>query len=237
MSLIDNARDVLFASSLDIDKVLGIYTGTFELPSSGVAGTDNTVTTEITTNIDETTFFYGIYSIDGGDNWNIFNTNIDHVESEDLTVNPEGEYVVLGQSEPNKFTMTAVNTSDFTATLFFDYDVMYKVALLSRPNQGDVEIQTITNDIWFDSRKNYQKIAVDSVTDTDGTDVVNVISHNLGYIPKVTAFIEASDVLLDSGSIIYSANSLNVAITTTNVTVTVSGTYTGTLYTRIYYDD
>lgn len=236
MSLTDNAASVYFASSLQIDKIIGTFSGSFALNSSGVAGVNNTASTPISTGIDETTFFYGIFSVDSGVTWNPIGVNRRHVESDDVTVNPQGEYVVLGQSEIDVFTLNSTNTASASATQFFNYTVLYKVALVAKPDQGDITIQSIGTNVFFDSRLNYQKIVFDEKVSSSGSNQTVITTHNLGYVPKLVAFAETGGVLKDMGSSVYSINSLLIGSTTTTATVRVAGSFTGSVYTRIYYD-
>ncbi len=232
MSLTDNAANVYFASSLLIDKIIGTYSGSFVLNSSGVAGGTNTVNEAITTNIPETTFFQGIYSIDNGVNWNGFGTINDHVQDTDPLTDSQGSYLVEGLSQSGTFTVRGTNSSTGGATLFFNYTVLYKVALIAKSDQGDIDPQPTGANTLFDSRLNYQKIAVDNKSASSGTNQTVIVAHNLGYIPKVRVFRETSGILRGGG---FNFNN-KVNITETIVSTLIAGTVTCDLYTRIYYD-
>lgn len=231
MSLIDNVQDVHFASSLDIDKIIGTYTGSFTL-NSPTAGNTNTVTTNITTNINDTTLFTGIYSLDNGVSWNPFYTRKNHVESADPAVNPQGESTVYGESTAGTFKVIGKNTANLSATVFYDFTVLYKVALIAKSNQGTIEPQPLGADIIFDTRLNYQKIAVDNITATSGSNQTTTVNHNLDYIPRVRVFIESS-----SGTLAALDGFIGtVSINETSVASYIGGSYTGNVHTRIYYD-
>lgn len=234
MSLLDNVRDVAFSSSLEVDKIIGTYEGSFTL-SSPSAGNTNTETVAITTNIPETTFFQGIWSKDGGTTWNSFSTRIEHVERTSAAVNPQGESYVWGKSESNKFTVIGENTANFSATQLYNLTISYKVALIAKPNQGDITPQPIGSNVWFDSRNNYQKIATDNIQATSGLNQTVTVNHGLGYVPVVRVFREAAGVLELLETKVSSVSFIKV--TTSSVTTSISGSFTGSIYTRVYYDE
>lgn len=220
-----DVKKLQFYSGYDIDKIIGTYTGSFDLPAP-TAGNSNTATVPITTNINSTTFYQGIFSLDSGNSWNPFYTDLTNVESTDPSVNPQGDCQVYGQSTAGVFNVIGVNTALFSATQFFDFTPLYKVALIAKPNQGIITPQPIGTNQWFNSELNYQKIFMDTTNQSSGTDVTTTVTHNLNYIPKVRAFYETGGVL----------SAIESTLTSTTASVTISGTVDATVYIRIYYD-
>lgn len=229
-----NALEAQFASFLQIDKIIGTYTGSFVSTAPTSVGGSTTVSEPITTNITIPTFFQGIYSIDNGTTWNDF-CNKQYIL-------PPGIFfpffTVTGKSTANTMTITAVNFYNYNTSTGTAYTVLYKVALIAQPNQGIITPQPIGTDIFFDSRENYQKILLDDETPVSIGSLGSAsytIPHNLEYIPKVRLFIfnnaDSSMSELDQADA--------VSLSTTDVFVTYNaplGGIVGTLYTRVYYD-
>lgn len=232
MSLLNNVSRVSFASPILIDKIIGTYEGSFSL-TAPAAGATNTVTTPKTTNINETTLFQGIFSVDGGVSWNPFQTRKNHVERTDASINPQGEVFVYGESIAGTFNIVAQNQRNLSSTFGTNYTLMYKVALIAKKTQGAITPQPIGSNKLFDSRLNYQKIAVDDVSPTSGVGQTVTVAHNLGYAPKVRVYSETSGGSLKSMGF---SLSNSVSIGTANVSVFVPGSFTGNIHTRIYYD-
>lgn len=182
MSIIDNVQDVVFSSKFSIDKILGTYSGTFSALPPGAFPVRSTDV--IHTNIPESTFFQGIYSVDSGATWKDF--NIFHYVSNSV------ELQVFGRSNAGTLTITAHNSSFSSPTTF---TVMYKVLLIAKPDQGDITPQPIGADIIFDSRLNYQKILVDQkrpISISNNTTWTENFGHGLNYVPSIRSFIETS---------------------------------------------
>lgn len=224
--MISDIANTHFSSSLFIDKIIGTYTGSFAL-NSPAAGATNTQTIPLTTNIPATTFYQGIFSLDAGANWNPFYTDLRHVESVDPSVNPQGSTQVYGESTAGTFNVIGKNVANVTATQFFDYTVLYKVALIAKPSQGTITPQPIGSDQFFNSGLNYQKIFRDTSTASSGTNQTVTINHNLGYVPRVRAFSETAGVM----------RGRPVTVNTTTASVFLAGLVTATVYIRVYYDE
>lgn len=238
-------RDIYFSSEIPIDKILGTFEGSFSI---GTGSPFAEVNDTFVTNIPETTFYQGIYSTDGGTTWIDLGSYIGRTT--DITV--------IGISSLGSFTIKSRN---FGASGF---DVQYKVALIAKPGQGSITPQPIGDDIVFNTEFNYQKILSDessSISVANGSDYIETIPHNLGYIPKVRAFIEipssfgsyttaglyefltfANASLSQTTSPDASAeHKSGVYLDNSNVYVGIGnkagvGTLNGTLYVRTYYD-
>lgn len=220
-----NPNKLQFYSGYNIDKIIGTYTGSFDLPAP-TAGNTTTVTVSMPTNINNTTFYQGIFSLDGGNNWNSFYTDIANVISVDPSVNPQGDCEVYGTSTAGMINIIGLNTANFSATKFFSFTPLYKVALIAKPSQDNITPQPIGTNQYFNSTYNYQKIFMDTVNQSSGTDITTTVTHNLNYIPKIRAFYETGGTM----------EIVQATITNTTASVTLFGTLDATVYIRIYYD-
>lgn len=234
-----NALNAKFASFIPIDKIIGTYTGSFVSPAPTSGGGTTTTTFPITTNIPTSTFFQGIYSIDNGVTWNDFCNN--------QLVLPPGIFFpffsVIGKSTANTMTIKAINNYNYNTSSSSSYTVLFKVALIARPDQGIITPQPIGTNTFFNSKYNYQKIlsdTINNITISSGSQSFT-IPHNLGYIPKIRPFIFSN---IDS-SMNEAVNSFlgrpDIKIDTNNVYFTFNAPFTGwttgKLYMRIYYDN
>lgn len=215
-----------------IDKILATYEGSFAL-NAPAAGSTTTVTINIGTGVADTTFFIGVYSVDGGDTWNGFNTEINHVEALSPATNPQGSYRVYGESRASQFRVIGENNALLSATQFFNYTVLYKVALIAKPGQGEITLSSVGANTVFDSRLNYLKIAVDDSQSSTGVGQTKVFNHALGYVPRTRVFVENSSVMYSFGNWTTSGS---VVAGTSDVTVSIGSVGTITVYARIYYD-
>ncbi len=219
-------------SRFPVDKIIGTYTGSFSLVAPAANAT-TTVTAGIATNIAETTLFQGIYSYDNGTSWNPFQSRRNHVESVNPAVNPQGELFLYGESTSGTFNVVGQNQRNASSTAGTDYTILYRLALIAKKTQGTIATQPIGTNTFFDSRLNYQKVAVDDVSPMSGVSQTITVAHKLGYIPKIRVYREASGTLRSMGFQL----SKKVTIDTDNVYVTIPGSFTGNIHTRIYYDN
>jgi hypothetical protein len=247
MSLLTNIQNAILSSTVPIDQILGTYTGSFASPSPAAPGLPVLSSAVITTNIPETTFFKGIFSTDGGTTWNDFNAQTP-IYAGGLTLQTVQVY---GKSAVGSFTVYSSNAWIGSVN---NVVVLYKVVIFAKPNQGNVTPQPFGTNTVFDSRLNYQKIAVDnvlSVTEAAFGSGSYTTAHNLGYVPKVRGYLEyavgatyslSTGVgLYDIGYITQSDTLQSVTMDTVNVTVNHNNSGNAvpnvfTLYTRIYYD-
>jgi hypothetical protein len=249
---IANPQDANFISSIPIDKILGTYTGTMNVaaPTSGSNPKETIV--NIPTNINETTFFQGIFSWDNGVTWNDFNSQTPDYTGgyygpqtcDMFALSQSGNLKLVGQSWFNYNTSTGIART-----------ILYKVAIIAKPNTGSVTPQPLGAQTEFNSNYNYQKIYKDEYIDgTFGTypGVLNFdFTHNLGYVPMVRIFIEfktsgayaptAGFGLYDMGHIISSDaySPAKVDVQKTRVTLDwTSNPYSSDIrvYCRTYYD-
>lgn len=246
-----DATKIQFGSMFATDQILGTYTGTLNVaaPASAAFAQKATANTTITTNIPEKTFFQGIFSIDGGVNWVDFNSNKAVTLGSFANLQTQ---VMYGYSKAGSLTLVADNWSQTSNGSSFSgsaYTFQYKVVIFARPGQGDVTPQPVTQQRSFSSKYNYQKIFRDSVFPFSfpvGTSTAT-LTHNLGYIPKFRSYVDnmSSNVpdttaLVDFGYLVYTYVAFQIYMDTTTINYSINngGTsaITGTLYTRIYFD-
>jgi len=225
-----------FYSGDQIDQILAVFSGSFSATSRPAA---QTVGASNNTGISDFSFAQGTFTVDGG--------SPQDMGSETL-VNGETVQALFGSQ--SGVLNIYYNNADTVA-----HTIAYNIALLSKPSNTLFTLPgTPNNKLYFDSRKNYQKIALQdsqSVTvvaavGTTPTDTVVTIPHNLGYRPCVRAFLDNSVTLVDllvrnSMPLIFNTNVLmtntvdnaNVTFRFTNSDTTA---YTLKLHYRIYYD-
>jgi len=219
---------IIFSSNIPIDKIIATYTGSFTATIS-----PRNVIHPIPTNINDTTYFQGIFSIDNGTTWNDFGT------TEPIQV--------FGMSQSGVFNVISRNK------LFggSQYTVLYKVVLIAKPTQGIIPIQDIGTNTYFNSNLNYQKILSDTTQNfsvSSGGSTILTFDHDLGYVPKIRPFVYTSN-LTDYGTGMYEyctlqtniADTVGIRVTTTKVYVDIdntpySNTLSGIIGMRIYYD-
>ncbi len=249
MSLLDNVADVAFASSIPTDLILGTFTGSLSSPATATTLFPDKTTTSVVipTSISEKTFFQGVFSTDGGTSWVDFNGNKSVLLGTFANLQTQFMY---GVSSAGALTLYADNwnrTSNGVNYTASAYTFMYKVVLFAMPGQGDITPQTVTQQRNFSSFTNYQKIFLDS-TYTFDVPIANtslVITHGLGYIPKMRTYVNdfsyhTSTGLYDFGYFMSTYVIFQITITNDTITYTMDNSgggahLTGTLYTRIYY--
>lgn len=231
-----NVTNFSFNSAYEIDKILAVYSGSFSAASRPAV---QTVGASNNTGISDFSFAQGTFTVDGG--------SPQDIGSETL-VNGQTVQALFGsQSGVLKIYYNNADTVSHT--------IAYNIALLSKPTNTLYTLPGTPNDkLYFDSSKNYQKIALQSsqfvtvaaAVGTTPTDTVVTIPHNLGYRPCVRAFLDNSVTLVDllvrnSMPLILNLNILmtntvdntNVIFRFTNSDTTA---YTLRIHYRIYYD-
>lgn len=247
--MINDVRSLVFSSDIPIDKVLATFSGSFSAPAGTSANAWTDTNRTFNTGIPETTLFAGIYSVDGGATWNDMGTSVYSGITE--------LFSCIGRSNSNQFTVMVRNFYNYNNNTGTARTVLYKVVLLEKPDQGEVSAGTTHSSIYFDSRENYQKIAVDdarNISVSNNTISTVNITHSLGYIPRVRCFIQINSTFAGLPAGLYSFNSLAsralsvssghkapVSMTNTLATVEINnrggaGNFSARLYTRIYYD-
>lgn len=244
MSQIDNIEDIAFSTAFQIDKAIGAPTGTINSPAPGV-GSFSLTSETVETGFGESCYFKGIYSIDSGATWNDFGAMIPNVSTPSMPVFQTVD--VVGAVEPDGgLRVTVINYYDNVHSVATAYTVLWKVVLFSKNNQGSITPIDIPNPIAFTTlERDYQKIAFQDEIPyniSSGVGKTETITHNLGYIPKVRSFYQATDgtqLMIDP----WLAFRIETRITTTTVSFVLQGgtystnTRTGFIEYRIYFKD
>jgi len=245
-------RKLYFHSSYGIDQIIGSYAGNFTANAPTFGGSPESTNKVITTNIPESTFFQGIFSIDGI-KWFKFNNDTSIVVL-------GSEVSVYGGSTPGSLTLTAVNSTTSSPVSF---NVFYRVALIAKPDQGRIDPQPTIAEIIFNSEENYLKIVNDSTTNISlgiGGTTKHRDPHNLGYFPQAMAYLETDatygvlpaalyelDTVMRFLSTVTVPNesetgsgSSGIYLTDANTVVSIGAgatAFAGKLYVRTYGDD
>ncbi len=240
----------------DVDKIIGIFTGSFSTPAPGLFVGYNEQT--FNTDFNDTCLTRCLYQVDGGD------------KNDDNFPYPIGSnrfgVQATSFSRNNTAGVGAFN-SDFSGAI--PHTVNFQLYCYAKSDQGKVNPIKTDQPLAYASRYNYEKIYIDEVqpmTVTTGSPQTFSVLHDLGYVPDTKTSIEyvsttgGGGVVEDTGTI-YPAGLLantevnttgsslehngikcSVEINTTSVTYRLSGTITGMTYTvnihyRIYLND
>lgn len=182
MSLVDNISDVSFTSTKSIDKIVGVYSGTFN------KSTDTTTRTGGITSIK-------VYPIPHGKSRPVFTTLL--WSSDGTTWYDGGASDGTGSSIAfSDSTNIYVVASSASGTQYYRVIAYW----IDTYDNTDPLVESFTpdvGDITFDSRLNYQKIALEGSTTyspgTFGSSQLVDITHPLGYKPNARAFFEPID--------------------------------------------
>lgn len=237
-----------FISDIQIDKILKVASGTFNVaaPTGGLGSITVDGFATFDTGINDTTFFYGVFSLDGGATWNDFNSSVVEITGG----NPVFQTCdVWGESRAGTFYVWARNWYNFVNSTGTARTVMYKVALVAKRDQAVVPTASTDEKLQFITDYNYPKIAVDDVqTMSLATNERKafVIPHNLGYVPKVLGFATflngtQDNYLYDFGHMFSGDAYSAMLIDTSNFTYIISNENNPNpasyrVHTRIYYD-
>lgn len=231
-----DATKLNFYSGYPIDKIIGIFYGSFTATSRPFTAP---VGDSHPTGINDLVYFVGTFTVDGSQPQDI---------GSEYMIN--GEIVQALGASINGTIQIYYNNSDSITHL-----ITYEIAIISKPSNTLYTPGNLSNNtLYFYSGFNYQKIAVEntepiSIAAAVGptpTDTVITIPHNLGYRPCVRAFVDngttLTDVLVRNGiALIFnedvfmtnSTDNTNAYFRFTNNDTSV---YSFNLGTRIYYD-
>ncbi len=232
-------RDFIFNSNYQLDKIVGYKTDTI----TATAGVNTSVT--VTTNVTETTFYDGYFSVDGSS----------------INVPLGGKYNVSGTPDPFGNTVGLscyMNSSGSLTVGYYNNDgsphtITYCIYLIAKPNQSALAPINPSTGFAFNSNYNYYKIYQDSSTSVTLPSATTVgfstatatIAHNLGYPPAYRCFVEynnklvQSDAALTADSIVSTAMSDNTNLYVqlfNEALVSNQASKVVTVYYRTYYD-
>lgn len=228
-----------FYSNTSTDKIIGVTSGSIPVGAGDMFGTAGVATATFDTGFGDTCFFEGLVSVDGT-TWNPLGTFLP-ASGPTFQTTTASAYMVGGV-----LTVKAINYITSAKT------VSYKIIFFAKDNQGAITPLSITDKLFFDSSKNYQKIfksgsfAVSTTTPT-------TVTHSLGYVPKVRIFFSPTSAASGAnGSVTLPAGCLTGIDWFTNPDMQISSStvsfgvvsdtnsypsgISGTLYYRIYHD-
>lgn len=238
-NLLTNYDKVAYTSYFDMDKIIGILSGSISVAAPTAGQVVLTGTTTHDTGFGETCYFQGIFSVDGGTTWNDFAAMTPNLSVPGMPVFQTQNcdcYMVGGV-----ITVSADNYYNFVSASSAAKTFLYKIALFAKNAQGTIQPLTIDETTFFDSRYNYHKIFVqDSISFNSSSGVTKsvTIPHSLGYVPRVRAFFQqtGSPFKLLPVSFYF----IEPRVTSTSLTFYLDGWYAttvnGTIEYRIYLD-
>lgn len=235
---------LLFLSNSQIDKVLRVETGSFFVPAptGGLGDITRDASATFNTDINDHTFFYGLFSLDGGATWNEFNSSVVEFAS-GFPVFQTCD--VWGESRPGTFTIMARNWYNFVSSSSTARTVLWKVAIIAQGNQGLAPKGNSAEILQFTSSYNYKKIAVDAITPVTLSSLQRttfVVSHLLGYVPKIRLWALENGVMYDAGHWLTPDAYSSIEIDSSNVYITMDNSNNPSarnlnIYTRVYHND
>lgn len=234
-------KNASFDSRFMTDRVIQVYTGSSPTVSKGDGVYVEIPTTDVLPE-GERCIWVGLWSKDG--------TNWVPIGGPTFTSGYVTEWLVTAQSDAGKIILSVANVRDDTAR-----SIQYKVAIMLKDNNSVVRATNLPLKPSLDSRYTFQKIAFSgfpTVSVGASTTSTTTITHNLGYVPVVRAFLQyvsnGDGVVLGQVFDMATSNTPNLACyikaTDTDVSFVLdnsgnvlTGGGTFLLHYRIYYDD
>lgn len=179
MAIVDTS-EVAFSSSFAVDKVVRIFTGSYNAATDVItrAGTFTAYCYRIAHGLPRPVACDIITSTDGGTTWNDGGTTNGKVAFSDST------YIYILDS----IAALGAGTVQYKVWCSWIDDYDSTNPLIDVISYDDQPVQ-------FDSRLNYQKVFANGVASftpgTFGSQQTNVITHSLGYTPNSKVFFEA----------------------------------------------
>jgi len=245
----DATKTAISVPELDTDKIVGVITGTIST-SAPVSIPGYVIGTAThSTGFGESCYAKGIFSVDGGTTWNDLGSMIP-----DNTGGPpptfQTQECIWECSPTGVITVRATNWYNFILGSGAAKTFQYKLALIAKNDQGDIEPLPTNSVTAYSSADNYQKISSQGSVAwnvTPGVDKSATVSHNLGYVPKVKAFYRKTDgttlPMVWNDIAIPAYLEIDVRVTTTQLTFNSDGlrtsfhnAYTGFIDWRVYLD-
>lgn len=189
---VTNPAAIRFASPLTkTDQIIGVFTGTLSVDTPTFVSTPKTATASHAHGFGDSCYFHGIFSTDGGTTWNDFGAQIPDVSGGGKPVSQTADceaYV-----DTTNLVVTGYSYYNSATGIGLPRTIQYKVYLLAK-NSMALPIRPIATAerISWSSRYNYQKIAAQgtiNLTVASGSTGSVVVTHNLGYVPKIRAFL------------------------------------------------
>ena len=241
-TLIANIDKTAYTSVWDMDKIIGVASGTFTI-SAPTPGPPVTLTTTSPTTFGDSYYFQAIYSTDNGASWNDFGSMIPDLTTPGMPVLQTLD--VLGAvGAAGTFNVFASNYYDSVHGVGTAKTVKWKAIYYSKNRQGSLAPTNIGLSTLFTSvARNYQKIALKDEIPFDLTSGVAksiTLTHGLGYVPFVRAFYTQTSpaTRIDSLWLGYRVETQITETTLSFVLVAALSTVTvtGNIEFRVYYD-
>lgn len=168
------------------DKIIGIKTGSFSVGAATLVTNPATATDSFTTGFNDTCLFQGIYSLDSGTTWNDFGSYIPDLSTPGFpvlqTTTCRGYITSSGV-----FTAVGLNWFNLATGISSAKTIQYKVVFFTKIGQGKITPLPTNELLYFTTKYNYHKIFLQN-SYLVSTTRYEVVTHGLGYTPKVRAF-------------------------------------------------
>ena len=170
----ENVQDVLFSTAFETDKICGIYTGSYNAANYNTVLGGYLYQTNLTHNFTRPVFCEALFSTDG--------TNYFPNGQGNGTTNAN-----VYSDSSNIYFITNADTGTIYYKLVCTWINNYDT---SNPLINFVNQSTNTSITAFDSRQNYQKIALSGMLTPTNTGSFP-INHNLGYAPNYKLYFNS----------------------------------------------
>lgn len=223
----------------DIDKIIGILSGSFSVAQPTAISSPKSATDTQTTGFNDTCFYQGIYSVDSGTTWNDFGTMVPNLTT---PANPVFQTVLCdGYSLGNTFVANGTNWYDLVHSSGTAYTILYKVALIAKNSQTSIIPIATNENLKYLAKYNNWKIYTSDIipfNTTSGSSKTAVVTHPLGYVPRVRAYYQETSGSLRMQTV--NQRKIETKITASDVTFFIDSvwatTTTGNIEYRIYLE-
>ena len=240
-TFIANFDKVAYTSYWDMDKIIGVGSGTIDSPAP-TPGPPTTVTQLFRTAFGDRYYFEGIFSYDDGVTWNMFNAMVPDLTTPTMPVFQTVDCFAQ-VSELGTLNVTVQNYYDSVHGVGRAYTVLWKAVFFSKNRQGSIALMTIPNATYFTSvNRTIQKIAMKGEVGfnlVSGGSNTLTLNHGLGYVPKVRAFYSENSPSIRLAQCKF--YSIDVRIDENDLTFFIDSSFstydcTGQIEYRVYYD-
>jgi len=172
------------------DQIIGVFTNTLSSPAPTLSGFVTTVNDVRAHGFGDSAYFEGIFTTDGGTTWNTFGSQTPIFGAPGPTFQTVDVSATVDTSNVN---VAIDNYYDLAHGAGYAYTVTYKIYLIAKNTMAKpiTPIKT-SNKLLYASEYNYQKIfmkgSVALIVSAGTTGTSTLITHNLGYVPKIRAY-------------------------------------------------
>ena len=172
------------------DQIIGVFTNTLSLAAPTSAGGYTSATDVRAHGFGDSAYFEGIFTTDGGTTWNTFGSQTPTLGAPGPTFQTVDSFATVDITNVN---VSIFNSYDYSHSIGNAYTVTYKIYLIAKNTMAKaIKPIATSNKLLYASKYNYQKIflkgtvALSVGAGTTGTSTL--ITHNLGYVPKIRAY-------------------------------------------------